>query len=351
MSTLKAGLRLPLALMSVAALAACSSNAGASTPAPTSAVASAQPSSQSATNHITNVRLAYVPLYTAGVIKLAQDLGYFDEAHLNVTLVPVSSPAAGTAALTGSSADVAYSTSIQLVRNLSNGIVLRVVAPADGYDPSLSKDAKNNPALQSKLDDTALVAGATSGITSVRDLPGKLVAVPATGGQLEVTIASSVRAAGGDPKKINWVIVTLPESIALLKRGEIDAAGLVSPFTSQGEEIGGHVIAYPGYEFFGNEPVSGLWLTTASFADQNAQAVRELKAALVKANLHAMANPDEFYAAAAAMTNSTPAEVKAQSAPYFPASVTEQDFSGVAKRMLDEGEGPEPVDVSGVIIQ
>ncbi len=307
--------------------------------------------SQGTTSQSTNIRLAYVPLYTSGVIKLAQDLGYFDEAHLNVTLVSVSSPAAGTAALSGDAADVAYSTSIQLVRNLSNGITLRVVAPADGYDPTLSTDAANNPALQSKLDDTAVVAGATSGITSVRDLPGKLVAVPATGGQLEVTIASAVRAAGGDPKKINWVILTLPESIELLKRGEIDASGLVAPFITKGEAVGGHVIAHPGYQFFGDEAVSGLWLTTSSFADQHAPAVKDLQAALVKANEYAMSHLDEFYAAAAAMTNSTVAEVKAQSAPYFPASVTDQDFAGVAKRMLDEGEIPQPVDVSGVIIQ
>lgn len=332
-------------------LGACtgSSNADGAMGTAVAPSGSIAPTAQS--NGVTKITMAYMPIYTAGILQLAQDLGYFDDAHLDVTLTPVDTPAQGTATLLAGGADVTYSTSIQLIRAVSGGINMRVLAPADGFDPQVAKAAANDPSLQRKLDDTAVLAAPHSGITSLLQLPGKLVAVPATGGQLEVTIRSAVHRAGGDASKINWVILTMPETVAALASGKVDAGGLVDPYVAQAQKVGAKIFDYPGYQFFGDEPVTGLWLTTQSFVDAHPAATRALQAALVKANAYAMAHQDEFYTAAAAITHSTVDELKALAVPYFPTTMTDQDFTRVSRRMLSEGEIDSPADVTNVIVK
>jgi NitT/TauT family transport system substrate-binding protein len=296
------------------------------------------------------VKVAYVPLYTAGILSLAEKKGFFKEQNLTVELSQVPAPPAAVAAVSGGQVQFAYSPSIPLIRAASNGVGLMAAAAADGFDPAAVAAAGTDIEKLGKLDDTAAVASPASGITSIKGLEGKTVSVPARGAQLEVTISAALKEAGGDPAKIKWVALGFPEAVAALKAGRIDAAGLVSPFTQTAVKNGGTIVVHPAVTFFGGGAV-GVWLTSSDFAKSNADVVSRFKAAIDKTNAYAMANLEEFYPEAAAITDTPLADVKAGPVPYFPTEIAVKDLQNVNEKMVELGAITAPVDVATLIFK
>ena len=182
----------------------------------------------------------------------------------------VANPPAGVAAAQSGQLDLTYTPSIPMFNALSQGVPLKIVAAADGY----SDEAMGKSDL-TLVDDTALIVGKDSPITSVGELEGKTISVPARKAQLEVTISNAVKQAGGDPSKINWIVLDFSSAVQSLKQGRIDAAGLVAPFTSKAVAEGGKVVSSPGVEFFEKGAV-GLYVAGECHGDQEGRTAQGL---------------------------------------------------------------------------
>lgn len=341
---------LGLALPALLALAACGggSSAGASSPSSQAPASSSAPgTSSSAAAAPAEVTVAYVPIYTAGVLTLAESQGYFKEQNLTVELTPVANPPAALAAVGGGQVQFGYAPSIPVLRAASNGVDLKVAAAADGFSAAA---AAADPASTTIVDDTAVVVRKGSTIASVKDLEGKTVSVPARGAQLEVTIASAVKSAGGDPAKVKFVALGLPEATAALKAGRLDAAGLVAPFVATALKDGGKLVIQPAVAFFGEGAV-GLWVTSGKYASANADVVKRFQAAMVKANAYAQANLAAFQQAAADITKTPIADVQAGAEPFFPAEVKDTDLSKVADKMVAAGFIAKAPDAASLIVR
>ncbi len=313
--------------------------AGTSARAGTAAPAQACP-----TDGLTTLKVSGLGTYTDGILLLATDRCYFADAGIKVEISTVANPPASIAALTGGEFDIAYAPSIPLVRAVANGAPLRVLAAADGYSQAAIDK------FGDALDDTGVYVKGDSTMTSAKDLEGKSVAVPARGAQLEVTTSDAVAQAGGDPSKVNFVALDLPNMVDAVKAGQIDAAALVSPFSDQAKAAGLKLLDANGVGFFGPGAV-GLWLTTQATVDAKGDLLKAFRTAVYKANDEATKDSTMFRTYIAKATGIDQAVLDATAIEYvFPSSLDVADLNKVADKLVSLKFLDKAPDLSAVIV-
>lgn len=318
---------IPLAAL---AFTACSSGAPAAT--------------EGADGELTTLKVATIGLTSDGALLTGIEQGFFEEEGLALETSVVANPPAGLAAVQSGQVDIAYSPSIPLLNALSQGVPVKVIGAADGY-PEDAATAEDPAAL----DDTGLFAAAGSGVADVADLAGKTIAIPARKAQLEVVIAGELEKAGIDPASgVDWVVLDFTSAVAALKNGTVDAAGLVSPFTTEAAAAGATQLSAPSVGFF-ERGATGLWTAGASTVEQKADAIAAFQRALVKTNAYATEHPEEAIQAGLDYTGSTLTldEVKV---PVWPAEVKTEDLELPNEKMVELGFLQKPVELDGVIV-
>jgi ABC-type nitrate/sulfonate/bicarbonate transport system substrate-binding protein len=292
----------------------------------------------------TTLKVGTIGLTSDAAIELAKSKGYFKDEGLVVETSVVANPPAGVAAAQSGQLDLTYTPSIPMFNALSQGVPLKIVAAADGYaDEALDKGDLT------LIDDTALITGKDSPITSPAELEGKTVSVPARKAQLEVTITRAVQEAGGDPSKINWIVLDFSSALQSLEQGRIDAAGLVAPFTSKAVAAGGKVLSSPGVEFFERGAI-GLWVAGDSTATKKSEQLQAFARAIHKANAYANDHHGEAQEVAAKLTD-TPLEVVKNSAlTFWPTEVRLEDIQRVNTRLTELGFLAKEVEIDDSLI-
>lgn len=300
--------------------------------------------SAGANGSLTTLKVGTIGIGSDAAIKLAEEKGYFKDEGLDVKTSVVANPPAGIAAAQSGQLDLTYTPSIPLLNALSNNVPLTVVAAADGY--SAEAMASND---LTKVDDTGLVVQKGSSITRPRDLEGKSVSVPARRAQLEVTVSKLVKDDGGDPSKINWMVLDPSSALQSLNAGRVDAASLVAPFVSKAISQGDRLLASPGVEFFKAGAV-GLWVTGNSALAKERKAIEGFKAAIYKANAYANNHIDEAQQLSAQITNNPISVIKAGAVNYWPDTVTADDIQRVDDSMAELGYLKAPVKLPSDLI-
>ncbi len=182
-----------------------------------------------------------------------------------------------------------------------------------------------------------------------RKLAGKTIAIPARKAQLEVVISDLLKKDGIDPTTgVKWVVLDFTSAVAALKSGNVDAAGLVSPFTAQALAAGNPQLAAPSIGFF-ETGATGLWTAGDSTVQSKKDIISAFQRAIVKSNEYATAHPDEAIKAGLAYTKST-LTVDQVKVPVWPSAVTAEDLQRPDDKMVDLGFLKKPVDISGVIV-
>jgi NitT/TauT family transport system substrate-binding protein len=302
----------------------------------------------------TDIKIGVIPINSMGAVQYAVDSGIMKKNGLNVTeFVKFPAPPPSIAALASGAVQFVYSPSIPVINAYENaGIALQIVAPADGYSRADLAKAKKDPAFAAKIDDTGVCVSPSSGIKGWKDLAGKTVSVQARGAQGEVTIASAVKKAGGDPSTINWVTLTFPEVVSSVQSGKIAAGFTVEPFTSACTAAGLTNIGSPGIQFFDTEQAIGMWVTTATFAQQNPAAVKAFQKSIFEANSFAKAsaaNGRKVTLASTKITGVSAAQALATNPTFYPLYVTKTDITRPATKMLELGFLKEPANVAGLL--
>lgn len=306
---------------------------------------SAEPNSggESGSGGTTTLKVATIGLLSDGALQLGIKQGYFSQEGVTVQTSVVANPPAGLAAAQSGQVDVAFAPSIPLLNALGQGVPLKIIGAADGYEEGAASGAD-----AAKADDTGLYASAKSGITDVRGLAGKTIAVPARKAQLEVTISGTLKDAGVDPASIKWVVLDFTSAVGALKNGTVDAAGLVSPFTTQAESQGDMLLASPSIQFFKQGAV-GLWVAGTKTTEAKKDAVAAFQRAIVKSNTYANEHQKEAIQAGLDYTKST-VKVDQATVPYWPTSVRQEDIQRVDDQLASLGFLPKPVPLDGVIV-
>lgn len=290
----------------------------------------------------TTLKVATIGLVSDGALQTGIKQGFFEDEGLEIETSVVANPPAGLAAAQSGEVDVAYSPSIPLLNGLSQGLPLKVVGAADGFAPG-STDS-GDPA---SIDDTGLFAAPGSGVSSVADLRGKRIAVPARKAQMEVVIADELKEAGIGQDEVEWVVLDFASAVSALQNGTVDAAGLVSPFTSQAAEAGDPQISAPSVAFFGDGAV-GMWTAGESTIEEKGDAIDAFQRAIKKSNEYANEHPEEAIQAGLDYTQSS-LTVDQVKTPYWPSEVQQADLERPDQKLVDLGFLPQAVDVDGAI--
>lgn len=316
---------LATAVIAALALAGCSSPAGTGD--------GATPDGDGGT---TTLKVATIGLLSDGALQLGIAQGFFEDEGLEIQTSVVANPPAGLAAAQSGQVDIAYAPSIPVLNALSQGVPLKIVQAADGYADGFE-------------DDSGLFGSPSKGVTEIADLGGKTIAIPARKAQLEVTISAALDDTGVDPATINWVVLDFTSAVAALANGQVDAAGLVSPFTAQAAAAGSPLLASPGVEFFQNGAV-GLWTSGSSTVNSKGDAIAAFQRAIAKSNAYANDHPEDAIQAGIDYTEST-VTVEDATVPYWPTEVSETDIQRVDDKLVDLDFLASPVSLDGVILK
>jgi NitT/TauT family transport system substrate-binding protein len=201
-------------------------------------------------------------------LQLAIDSGYFKDAGLDVTTVTAASGADCVAKLVSGEVDFAFSS----------------------WTPFFVAKAKGAGDIKLVADATASVPGyavvstmPNSPIQSIKDLPGKRVAITAKLTASHLLVQAQLKAAGLDPNGVQYIEMPFPQMTPALQAGQVDAAFLVEPF------IQGAVKQANVRQVFdtSNGPTADFPLTgyasLAAFANSNKNTVQAFQRGLKKA--------------------------------------------------------------------
>lgn len=301
------------------------------------------------------IKIAGTQINTTAALVAADKANCFAKYGIKLAFTDAF-PAPGVAltALAGGSIEVTYAPTVPIINFVVNaGLKAKILAPGDGYAPG--QQAKILEGGTSKMiDDTAVLVKTGGAIKSWADLEGKSVAVPARKAQLEVTIAAKVREDGGDPSKVKFLALGMPEMAAAIKKGDIDAGGVVEPFGTAGVADGLSLLGFPAAGFFNDGGAVGVWLATEAWTSAHRDLALAFQKAMAESNAWASApaNLSKVRAEIPKITGVTAAEAAASNIPFLPtAPVSASDVSSVASKMNFMGYISKKVDAAALLFR
>lgn len=209
------------------------------------------------------IRIGVLPILDALPMYVAEAQGYFSENGLEVVFVPVASAAERDQLMQAGQIDGMINDLISTMlynKNQISVIAVRFARTATAEFPQYR-----------------ILAAAGSGIATVEDLAGVEIGV-SEGTVIEYTTYRLLEAEGLATEDIRTVAVPrIPDRLALLASGELQAANLPDPLSSLAIQGGATVViddsAHPQY---GNSLIS----FRKDFVSQRAQAIRGFLAAI-----------------------------------------------------------------------
>ena len=172
----------------------------------------------------------------------------------------------------------------------------------------------------------ALVARDGTGVSSVRDLVGKTVAVPFVS-TTHYSLLAALAHEGVDPKQVRILNLRPPEIAAAWQRGDIDAAYVWDPALGQIRKDGTVILDSSTVADWG-APTFDAWIVRKDFAEENPEAVRAFTAVTGKAYDAYLADPASWgkanATAIAKLTGAAEAEVPTLLGGYVFPSLTDQ---------------------------
>ena len=238
-------------------ITACSSGSSAS-------------SGSSGAPELSNITIGVLPSADTVTVQIAEDKGFFKQQGLNVKLITMTTTNQTTSGLLSHTMDFSMENYVGMfeaekaVPNLN----LRVVA-----DNS-----------QASVDDDVLLVAKNSKLTSISQLKGKKVSIPAPGFNYGA-MALDVLLRPYHLSSADYTTVVLPFSAAeqALAKGEVDAAFTTEPFITTAEATAGDRILVD----MNTGPLTGFpevcWVTDASFVQKYPKTVAAFQRAMGEA--------------------------------------------------------------------
>lgn len=301
----------------------------------------------------TNIIVGVNPSSTNAMAQYAIDKGYYAKNGLSASLQVFPAPPQSLGALAAGQVQFVYIPIASVLPAYTNsGMALKIIAPADGFSRNDAARAKKDPKFSQLLDASGICANPAKGIKTAKDLEGRNVGTSSRGGLAELGIVTATRNAGGDPKLIKFAVIGLPNAVASVKNGVVDAAYVGAPYTGQCIAEGLSVIASPGLAVIPNGGPVSVWATTAAFAASNPEVVKAFQKSMFEANKSTVGNAAakrEVALSGTKITKATPELALAEYPRYQYTTLTKADVQQVANALQRAGLVIKPVDVAGIL--
>jgi len=244
-----------VAVVAATMVAACgSSSSSSSTTSGSSAAATTSKSSGPVT-----LSIAYNPNPSNTPIVVAEKEGFFTQNGINAKLT-TSQDTAALALDVGKQFDLVNTTPPTLLQAVAQGYKEELVASED---------------VESSSNRDTFLIGA-KGITSLKDLKGKVIGAPGLSGNLYESAVVALSKAGISKSQVKFLIVPFPDMGNDLKSGTIQAAVTIVPFNGQLLGEGGVDLGNPIESTVNNQQALDLgWAASDSWASANPTALQK----------------------------------------------------------------------------
>jgi NitT/TauT family transport system substrate-binding protein len=280
----------------LALLAGCSTAPGTST-------------GQNGPAELKKITVGVVPVADVAPLYLGIQKGFFEAEGLEVTVKNVQGAAAAVPLLLNGEMQFSY------------GAFQPVIAAAAANVPVVYAAGGIVRAASADEDFSAIIVKPDSPIKTIKDLEGHSLAINALRGGPDLVSRLAVEAEGADIDKVKLVEVPLPETIATLERGNVDAAYVAEPFRVQALKAGYRSIGAPSYLGSPEGSTSG-YFTVKPFVERDRATVDAFARAMHKSAEYAQANLDEVRAEIVKYTKLDAAVVAEMNLPPFSAELT-----------------------------
>ncbi|HWN50440.1 MAG TPA: ABC transporter substrate-binding protein [Xanthobacteraceae bacterium] len=284
---------------------------------------------------MTPVRAAYIPVVTWLPAWVAKDKGFFEKNGLDVSLTVTQNLSVLPGTL-GRQFDFAPSTPPDLIKAVVGGIDVVAVA-------GQAIETKDNPS-------THLIVRADSMVRSIQDLKGKVIATPALGAIIHVSLLHSLKKNGIDPASIRAVEVPFPNMADQLKAGNVDAVEVLEPFAGQLLAAGNRSLGDPLLSV-GDEVLYPFWISQTKWAESHRGVIEAWIASLEQAKEFIDANPREARAVLAKYTRLPAPVVEKIPFPTYRFSLRSRDFGIWVTVLKDLGQITKSVDESRLVVK
>ncbi|PCH98291.1 MAG: hypothetical protein COB84_02350 [Rhodobacteraceae bacterium] len=185
------------------------------------------------------------------------------------------------------------------------------------------------------------------------DLNGRKIGVPGIGGLLDVVMRKWVDENGGDSSTINIVEVILPQTADVIRSGQVAGVASVDPFASRAIDSGVAKLVGKYTDVITPGSTAGVFVTTADWAKENADAITAMQIALDQAAEFIGTHPDEARAAIAHYTTLPPAVVAGIALPNLETLHLEpkRSFAFWEELSLQQGLISKPLDLDTLVIE
>lgn len=280
-----------------------------------------------------------IPVTDIGPVYMAQQNGLFEENGFDLTLQPAGSSTEIIQAMQSGQVQIGYGGSTGVFQAVENGVDLVIIAAA-----SATPDDPENG-----INDLLVVAD--SDLQSAKDLEGKKVAVNAPGGYTQLLADIAVKADGGDPGKVQYVQMGVPDQPAALVSGAIDSFVAGEPFGTLGrEENNFRTLANPFEYLSDHAVVAGVWYALRSEVEKRPEYFAQVVDTINAANAYALENDEELRENIAEFTKIDPAlAARIRLGSYGKLPLTVENLQPIADWSLELGYLKEPVDFDTLI--
>lgn len=209
----------------------------------------------------------YVGLKVYDPVYVAVEKGFFEGLEVDI----VDTVAGGaTAVQMVSSGDVqgALLSTMALINARSSG--LPVVGVAD---------------IQSAFEESPLeefYVRADSGIESIKDLKGKTIAINLVKSSFHYTWLMALENAGMSAEDVTFVNLSFDQQQMALERGDVDAIGLMQPYTKKARESKDLKLLFDAVDVFGEKQFCEIFVNSV-WAENNPEDTEKFVAGIVKA--------------------------------------------------------------------
>lgn len=226
-----------------------------------------------------NDKMKYVGLKVYDPVYIAMDEGFFEKEGLEIEIVDTVAGGA-TAVEMVSSGDVqgALLSTMALINAKSSG--LPVIGVAD------IQSSFNNAPLEQ------FFVREDSGIETVADLKGKNIAINLVKSSFHYTWLMALDNAGLTEDDVNFVQLPFSEQLEALKRGDVDAIGLMSPYIKSAKDTENVTELYNACDVFGERQFCEIFLNE-KWAEANSDQAEKFVSAITKAESWAVEHQED----------------------------------------------------------
>ena len=287
---------------------------------------------------LTPLSVGVTGLTTDAPLYIAQKMGWFEDAGLDVEIDTAGGAASVIPSLVNGERQIGAGNLISTIQATAQGIPMKAVAV-------------QNVAAASEADTehitSAILVPADSPIQNAADLAGATVAVNALNSLGDLTIKATVEAAGADPDGVEFIEMGFPDMIAAADTGRVEAVWEVEPFVTAGLAAGLRAVAY-NFEAAAPEFPIGTYFTTEDFAAENPEALESFRSVIDRATEYATENPDAVREIVLEYTQIPPAAAEQMALPNLVTSLDEEKVELLGELMVRYGLADEVPDLAAI---